>query len=68
MLIFSRDLDPPIFDQKELLDSLAALVTRHSEIKVRVLVQDIERVIKRGHRLIELSRRLTSAIASMGLG
>lgn len=60
--IFSRDLDASLYDQAPFLQALGALCLRNRRARVRILVQDPMTAVKRGHRLIELSRRLSSSI------
>ena len=60
--IFTHDLDAPLYDQKPFLDALKDLVTTSRHAQVRILLQDNNRAQKEGHRLIELARRLTSAV------
>jgi predicted GNAT family N-acyltransferase len=63
LLISSPDLEPALYDRPPVLDALLRLaVHRRGRVPVRVLVADAETPIKRGHRLIELSRRFSSAI------
>ena len=62
LCIFTRDLDPPLYDDLCFLDAVTALATRSRFARVRVLVQNSEKAVKYGHRLIELSRRLSSFI------
>ncbi|NIR61582.1 MAG: hypothetical protein GWO02_19865 [Gammaproteobacteria bacterium] len=58
--IFTRDLDPPVYDDARFLEAVTRLATRSSRARVRVLVSDPSRAIGYGHRLIERGRRLTS--------
>ncbi len=60
--IFSRDLDALLYDQAPFLQALGALCLGNRKARIRILVQDPITAIKRGHRLIELSRRLSSSI------
>lgn len=60
--IFTRDLDPPLYDQQPFLQALGALCLRNRKARVRILVQEPSTPVKRNHRLIELSRRLSSSI------
>lgn len=60
--IFTPDLESPIYDHPDLIRSLTVLATRHRQSVIRILVKDAGQAIKNGHRLIELSRRLTSSI------
>ena len=58
--LFSRDMEPRIYDNTEFADVVRALAVKTREMHVRILVIDPDFVIKHGHRLIELARRLTS--------
>lgn len=60
--IFSRDLDAPLYDREAFLQALGALCLRNRKARVRILVQDPATPSRRGHRLLELSRRLSSSI------
>ena len=60
--IFTPDLESSIYDHPDLIRSLTTLATRHRQSVIRILVKDAGQAIKNGHRLIELSRRLTSSI------
>ncbi|MBI1421849.1 MAG: hypothetical protein GC149_00195 [Gammaproteobacteria bacterium] len=58
--IFSRDLEPRIYDNADFVDAVRALAVKTRDMHVRILVVDPDFIIKHGHRLIELARRLTS--------
>jgi hypothetical protein len=58
--IFSRDLEPRIYDNAEFADAVRALAIKTRDLHVRILVLDPDYIIKHGHRLVELARRLTS--------
>lgn len=60
--IFSRDLDAPVYDQTPFIQTLTTLATRSRHTRILILVQNTERVVVEGHRLVELSRRLSSFI------
>jgi len=62
LLIFTHDLDPPVYDQAEFLEAVKQLVLPNRSARVWVLLQSNRRVRREGHRLIELSRRLPSRI------
>jgi hypothetical protein len=62
LLIFTHDLDPPVYDQQAFLDALKELVLTSQNAHVWVLLQSNQRVQREGHRLVELSRRLPSSI------
>lgn len=58
--IFSRQLDPLLYDNAEFADSLRALIVGSRRARVRVLLREVGPVVTRGHRLIELAQRLSS--------
>ena len=60
--VFSRDLDPFLFDDETFIDLLSGLCLRNRRARIRFLVQDPTTPVKRGHRLIELGRKLSSSI------
>ena len=58
--IVSRELDPPVYDNQEFEDALSDLVVGSNRAQVRILVMQPEVVVKHGHRLLQLTQRLTS--------
>lgn len=60
--IFSHDLDAPLYDNHDFLEGIRRLALRGPHVPVRVLLFDAEPAVRKGHRLIELARRLTSRI------
>ena len=60
--IVSRRLDPHMFDNSEFCDAVSRLVIGSRRARVRVLLRQVEPVIKRGHRLVSLAQRLDSFI------
>ncbi len=58
--IFSRDLDPRIYDNPAFVDALGSVAPSSKYSRVRILILDPDPVIKSGHRLVELARRLSS--------
>jgi hypothetical protein len=60
--ILSPTLDNEVFDRRELSEALAALARRGRESLVRILVQDARPIVQRGHRLLQLARRLPSSV------
>ncbi len=60
--IFSYDLDHQIYNQVDFLDAVKNLAIRSEHSRVKILLQNNERVQREGHRLIQLWRRLTSKI------
>ena len=60
--IFSRQLDGRLYDTREFADALTRLATRQPGARIRILIRNLEPLIAHGHRFIELSRRLPSAM------
>ncbi len=60
--IFSRDLDPFIYERAPFLQAVSRLCRDNSKSRIRFLVNDPVAAIRRAPRLIEMSRRLSSSI------
>lgn len=60
--IFSRNLDPVYYDRESFLQALSGFCRGNAVARVRILVQDPAVTVKRGHRLIELARKISSCI------
>ncbi len=60
--IISRKLDPVVFDTKEFADAVKYLAIRHRRAKIQIIVFETDIIVKRGHRLLELSGKLSSCI------
>lgn len=62
LILFSRDLDKKIYDDAELVSAVKDLLLRSRHSQVRMIVHDISRIISRGHRLVDLYRRLPTYV------
>jgi len=62
LLLHTFDLEARIYDRQPFIDAASALVRRYPGACFDVLIQNVERVVKDGHRLVELARRLGSSI------
>ena len=62
LLIFTRDFDAPVFNQQPFLNGVKRLALSSRHARMRVLIQDNEKIVKEGHRLVQLARRLSSVI------
>jgi len=60
--ILSPRLDHAAFDSEELAEALSALARRNRHTRVRILIADSRDIVSRGHRLLQLARRLPSAV------
>lgn len=60
--ILSPALDHALFDQEALAAAVSALARSSERARIRILVEDVSAIVSRGHRLLELARRLDSRI------
>ncbi len=63
LYIFTRDMDERLYDTEPFIEAVRQLAIRGRHSEVRILVQQPDHGIKNDHRLIELSRRLSSHMA-----
>lgn len=61
--LFTRTMDERIYDTEPFLEAVRQLAIRGRFSRIEILVQQPDHAVKNGHRMIELSRRLSSAIA-----
>lgn len=62
LLLFSQDLEPRMFNRPRFVQALHKIATNSRRSSVHILVMDSGPAVRSGHRLIELSRQLTSFI------
>jgi predicted GNAT family N-acyltransferase len=60
--IYSALLDPDVFESMELNSALTALARRSRNSNIRILINDARPMAQRGHRLLTLSRRMSSCM------
>ncbi len=60
--ILSPALDHRVFDNEALQETLSAIARASRQTQVRILISDVRPLVSRGHRLLELARRLPSAV------
>lgn len=60
--ILSPQLDPRVFGQEALESSLRKFLRQGAATKVNILVEDARALVSRGHRLLQLARRLPSSV------
>jgi len=60
--IWSPMLDHKLFHSDELSDCISALARRNRYTKIEILLYDSHRVVKTGHALVDISRKLSSSI------
>ncbi len=68
LCIQSPRLDHEAFDNPELVRAISALVRRSRQTEVRILISDSRGLVARGHRLLELARRLPTSVQIRKLG
>ena len=62
LMLLTRDLEPAIFDRQPFLNAISQLARQHQDARFRILILDSHRALQTGHRLIELSRKLSANI------
>ncbi|MGD8576223.1 MAG: hypothetical protein PVG13_03950 [Thiohalophilus sp.] len=62
LYMFSNDLDPELYDNSGFVDSVRRIVANDPNAVVRVLFYSVDKLIHRGHRLVDLARRLPSYV------
>lgn len=60
--VLSNELDPEIFDNADFVDALSQLARRSRYSDIRLLVVHAKPVAQRGHRALELARKLSTTI------
>ena len=60
--ILSYDLEPKIYNNREMYTRFRQFATRNRFSHIRILIHDAKPVVHNGHILIELIERLTSSI------
>jgi hypothetical protein len=60
--LFTRDLEPRLYDREPFYQALRQLAISSRNTEIRILIMDSDRVVKEGHRLINLGRRLSTYI------
>lgn len=62
LCILSPRLDHAAFDTTALADALSALARASRQTRIRILISDSRDIVGRGHRLLQLARRLPSKV------
>jgi len=60
--IFTRNLEASVYNSQNFVEALIKLVTRGQYSFIHILIQDSTNIVKNGHRMVELSYRLSSKI------
>jgi hypothetical protein len=62
LCIMSPHLDHEVFNRAELANALRTLARESRQTHIRILVSDARGIVGRGHRLLQLARRLPSTV------
>ncbi len=62
LCIYSRDLEPPLYEDPRVLEAIRKVALSGRRAQVRILLQDTARVARDGHRLVDLAQRLPSIV------
>jgi len=62
LTIFSYDLEPSLYNSPGFYEAARDVIGRDPNASIRILVYDISRTVSKGHRLLDLSRRLSSRV------
>ncbi|WP_407681476.1 DUF7931 domain-containing protein [Pseudomonas mangrovi] len=61
LCIYSDDLDPWLYNNRATLDACSKFLLASPKNRLRILIRDPSRLIRDGHRLLSLSRKLSSS-------
>ncbi len=62
LLLHTENLEAVVYDRPGFLDAVSRLARSHARVRIWILLQDSHEALRSGHRLIELSRRLNTAV------
>jgi hypothetical protein len=62
LAIISQELDPLVYDQADFLDVLRKLAINNRYVEIRIIVFEPELIVRRGHKLLDLAGKISSAI------
>src|SRR6056300_965268 len=62
VLLLSKTLDTVIYNNESFYQSIINFARSDRNVQVRILVKDIQPVVEKGHRILNLARRLSSKI------
>lgn len=60
LCIYSTDLEPWLYNHNCILEACRTLLLKHPKKNLRILLLDSSRIVREGHVLLALSRRLSS--------
>lgn len=60
--LFTPNLDPRVFDNDEFIEAVKKVALHSPRSRVNILILDPTEVVSRGHRIVELARRISSHV------
>ncbi len=63
LLLLNPFLDHELFDRESVVEAISALARSAPGVEIRIIVFDTKLLVERGHRLVELARRLDEKIS-----
>jgi len=60
--LFTHNLDPALYDTREFVEAVKQLAIQSPHSKVYILLKDPTTAVTRGHRIVELARRISSHV------
>ena len=60
LCLYSSDLEPWLYNHSSIQEACTRFLLAHPRNHLRILLRDSSRTVKEGHRLLNLSRRLSS--------
>jgi hypothetical protein len=60
LCLYSSDLEPWLYNHSSIQEACTRFLLAHPKNRLRILLRDASRALKEGHRLLILSRRLSS--------
>jgi len=63
LIIYSHLLDAAYFDNDQIASAVSAFARRAPATRVRILIHSSQLMVSRGHRILELARRVSSKVS-----
>jgi predicted GNAT family N-acyltransferase len=60
--LFTPNLDPRVFDNEEFIEAVKKIALHNPRSRVNILILNPAEVVSRGHRIVELARKISSHI------
>jgi predicted GNAT family N-acyltransferase len=60
--LFTPNLDPRVFDNDEFIEAVKNIALHNPRSRVNILILNPSEVVSRGHRIVELARKISSHI------